>query len=185
MKKYVDVETGKEIKLGQEVVALVQTPIGKLTMSIVLDEQMMAMAIRDGLVREEDTVHSGGTNISLQYYVDHMAARIGWKPINLDKYLFNLSKISLSSVFEIMLREIAIVLDEKYPDHIEKSELIFCVYKLTGKIVRVKDVKSIKNFRNFAAFRTLDNAMAAKHILKVPMKELFARPVKKGGKQEG
>lgn len=180
MKKYVDVETGKEIKLGQEVAALVQTPIGKLTMPIVLDEEMMAMAIRDGLVREEDTVHSGGTNISLQYYVDHMAARIGWKPVNLDKYLFNLSKISLSSVFEIMLREIAIVLDEKYPDHIEKSELIFCVDKLTGKIVRVKDVKSIKNFRNFAAFRNMDDAKMAVHILSKILRQMY----KKGGKQK-
>jgi len=85
------------------------------------------------------------------------------------------------------LREVAIVLDQKYPDHIERSKEIWIISPATGEIGKVPENKRhlIRNFRNFAAFRTLDDAMAAKHILKVPMKELFARPVKKGGKQEG
>lgn len=74
-----------------------------------------------------------------------------------------------------MLREVAIVLDEKYDNHIENSKGIYVIRSLNGEISKVKDLNKIKNFKNFAAFRTLDDALTAKHILKDPMKQLFKR----------
>lgn len=78
------------------------------------------------------------------------------------------------------MREIAIVLDEKYDNQIENSKEIYVISCLNGEVTKVKDLNKIKNFKNFAAFRTLDDALAAKHILKDPMKQLF----KRGGKQK-
>ena len=46
---------------------------------------------------------------------------------------------------------------------------------LNGEIIKIKDLNKIKNFKNFAAFRTLEDALTAKHILKDPMKQLFKR----------
>lgn len=79
-----------------------------------------------------------------------------------------------------MLREVAIVPDEKYDNHIENSKEIYVISCLNGEISKVKDLNKIKNFKNFAAFRTLEDAITAKKILEEPMKQLF----KRDGKQE-
>ena len=97
---------------------------------------------------------------------------------NIIKYLNNIYKIYPAALFSIMLREVAIVLDEKYDNHIKNSKEIYVISCLSGEISKVKDLNKINNFKNFAAFRTLDDALAAKHILRDPMKQLF----KRGGK---
>lgn len=187
MKKYLNSE-GNEIKIGTPIVCKVlNTETGKREMNIfVATEEVLEKAVADGALTVVDDTE-GGTHLNIEFYAEHLSERIGWKYNNLVKYLDNLYKIYPTAVFQILLREVAIVLDQKYPDHIERSKEIWCISLATGEISKVPENKRhlIRNFRNFAAFRTLDDAMAAKHILKVPMKELFARPVKKGGKQEG
>lgn len=187
MKKYLNSE-GNEIKVGTPIVCKVlSTETGRRTTELcVATEEVLDKAVADGVLTVVNSTE-GGTHLSIEFYVKHLAERIGWKMSNLVKYLDNLYKIYPTAVFQILLREVAIVLDQKYPDHIERSKEIWIISLATGEIGKVPENKRhlIKNFRNFAAFRTLDDAMAAKHILKVPMKELFARPVKKGGKQEG
>ena len=185
MKKYLNSE-GNEIKIGTPIVCkILNTETGRRTMELVVaTEEVLEKAVADGALTVVNSTE-GGTHLSIEFYVEHLADRIGWKMSNLVKYLDNLYKIYPTAVFQILLREVAIVLDQKYPDHIERSKEIWCISLATGEIGKVPENKRhlIRNFRNFAAFRTLDDAMAAKHILKVPMKELFARP-KKSGKQK-
>lgn len=185
MKKYLNSE-GNEIKVGTPIVCKVlNTETGRITTELVVaTEEVLEKAVADGVLTIAGSTE-GGTHLSIEFYVEHLADRIGWKMSNLVKYLDNLYKIYPTAVFQILLREVAIVLDQKYPDHIERSKEIWCISLATGEIGKVPENKRhlIRNFRNFAAFRTLDDAMAAKHILKVPMKELFARP-KKSGKQK-
>lgn len=185
MKKYLNSE-GNEIKVGTPIVCKVlNTETGRITTELVVaTEEVLEKAVADGVLTVVDSTE-GGTHLSIEFYVEHLANRIGWKMSNLVKYLDNLYKIYPTAVFQILLREVAIVLDQKYPDHIERSKEIWIISLATGEIGKVPENKRhlIRNFRNFAAFRTLDDAMAAKHILKVPMKELFARP-KKSGKQK-
>ena len=185
MKKYLNSE-GNEIKVGTPIVCKVlNTETGRRTTELcVATEEVLDKAVADGVLTVVNSTE-GGTHLSIEFYVKHLAERIGWKMSNLVKYLDNLYKIYPTAVFQILLREVAIVLDQKYPDHIERSKEIWCISLATGEISKVPENKRhlIRNFRNFAAFRTLDDAMAAKHILKVPMKELFARP-KKSGKQK-
>ena len=174
MKKYLD-KRGNEIKVGAVLVCtLLNSETGERSHEIMIaTEEVLEKAVKDGAL------------IAVKEYVKHLADRIGWKYENLLKYLDNLYKIYPTAVFQILLREVAIVLDQKYPDHIERSKEIWCISLVTGEIHKMPESNRhlIKNFRNFAAFRTLDDAMAAKHILKTPMKELFARP-KKSGKQK-
>lgn len=54
------------------------------------------------------------------------------------------------------------MLDEKYPDHINKSKEVWVISTLDGEIKQIKELHKIKNFRNFAAFRSLDDALTAK-----------------------
>lgn len=184
MKKYLNSE-GNEIQVGSIIACKVlNTETGRRTMELVIaTEEVLEKAVASGALTVVDSTEDG-THLDIEFYVEHLAERIGWKSNNLTKYLDNLYEIYPTAVFQILLREVAIVLDQKYPDHIERSKEIWCISLATGEIMKVPEKQKhlIKNFRNFAAFRTLDDAMAAKHILEVPMKELFARPVKKGGK---
>ena len=67
------------------------------------------------------------------------------------------------------------MLDGKNPVHIERSKEIWTISMTDGEIKKVKDLNRIKNFKNFAAFRTLDDAKAAKHIMKPFMKKMYGR----------
>lgn len=184
MKKYVD-SRGNEIKEGSLVMVTMKGSEGEVighTITVV-DKYLLKKGVEDGALKEVEEPE-GGTHISVDYYLQHLAKRIGWNYDNLLKYLENLAKINPTSVFQILLREVAIVLDEKYPDHIEKSKEIWVISNVNGKITKASDEarKNIPNFRNFAAFRTLDDAIAARHILKVPMKNLFSKSKPKSGK---
>lgn len=108
----------------------------------------------------------------LRYYVEKLAKRRGWKVEKMDNFLNNLADINLCAAFTTVLREIAIELDKKYVDHIEKSEKIFCVSSTNGHIYEM-DKKFIKNFRNFAAFRTIDDAKTACKITRGILKDMF------------
>lgn len=182
MKKYLD-SNGNEIQVGALLACkILNTETGRRTLELVVaTEEVLDKAVADGALTVADGTEDG-THLNIEFYIAHLADRIGWKMSNLVKYLDNLYKIYPTAVFQILLREVAIVLDQKYPDHIERSKEIWCISLVTGEIHKMPESNRhlIKNFRNFAAFRTLDDALAAKHILKVPMKELFARPKKNG-----
>lgn len=64
------------------------------------------------------------------------------------------------AVMNVVLQVIARALDSYYPDHISKSEAIYIVNSLNGKVQKV-DKKVIRNYQYFAAFRTLDDAVHA------------------------
>lgn len=178
MKKYVFVRTGEEITIGQKMSKIIDSPFGPITIEeVTLSEKTLPRLVKEGVVSVEE-VDNEGTHTDIEYYITHLALRIGWAPENLIKYLDNLSKINETAILSILLKEVAIVLDKKYPDHIENSEEIYSISLTNGEITKVKDLSRIKNFRNFAAFRTIDDALCAKHILKDFMKELF----RKGGK---
>ncbi len=110
--------------------------------------------------------------LNLGYYVGKLAEKRGWKSEKMSNFLSNLSEIDLGAAFQVILREVAIELDKKYEDHIEKSDTIFCVSLTNGHIFQA-DKKFIKNFRNFAAFRTVEDAKLACKITRSLLKEMF------------
>ena len=178
MKKLIFVGTGKEVEMGKQIVFYIQSAYGKITTHcVIISEESLPCLIGEGIIKE---VENEEIPTEPYFYIKHLADRIHWNVDNLRKYLGNLYTIYPAAVFSILLREVAIVLDEKYGNHIENSKEIYVISCLSGEISKVKDLNKIKNFKNFAAFRTLDDALAAKHILKDPMKQLFRR----GGKQK-
>lgn len=76
--------------------------------------------------------------------------------------------------FEMMLRAAAVLIDRKYPDHINNAKVdkYFTINMTDGKVCEVPK-KSIKNFRNFAAFRTLDDIKIATKLLRPLMKHIW------------
>lgn len=76
--------------------------------------------------------------------------------------------------FEMMLRAAAVLIDRKYPDHINNAKVdkYYTIDMTDGKVCEVPK-KSIKNFRNFAAFRTLDDIKIATKLLRPLMKHIW------------
>ena len=76
--------------------------------------------------------------------------------------------------FSVILRTLAILIDRKYPDHINNANIdkYFTIDMTNGKVCEVPKGK-IKNFKNFAAFRSIDDIKIATKILRPFIKELW------------
>lgn len=173
MKKLIFVKTGKEVEMGKTLAFGMNSAYGFMPFyTVVVCEESIPFLIEEGVIKE---VEDEGTHVDPNFYLEHLAKRIHWNVDNLRKYLGNLYTTYPAAVFSILLREVAIVLDKKYPDHIERSKDIYFIGMADGEIHKMKELHKVKNFRNFAAFRTLEDCMQAKEILKPIMKGLFKR----------
>ena len=175
MKKYFETNTGEEIKFGDILNISIGSTDGEVTLDIVFNATSAQWLIGFGAIEERDVNVKADNNLDIPKVIIHLADRIGWNINNLDKYLDNLYKISPAAVFSVLLREVAIMLDERYPDHINKSKEVWIISTLDGEIKQIKELHKIKNFRNFAAFRSLDDALVAKTIMKDALRDLYGR----------
>ena len=174
MSKLILKRTGKPVEKGEKLVKVVEVfglpvPVDE----IVLDNKTIPDFIKQGVIVEEGA--DKGVDFDIPAAMVHLAERIDWNSNNLDKYLTNLYKISPAAVFSVLLKEVAIMLDERYPDHINKSKEVWIISTLDGEIKQIKELHKIKNFRNFAAFRSLDDALVAKTIMKDALRDLYGR----------
>ena len=165
-------ETGKEVKMGEKLIKVVElfgipVPVAQIE----INETTLPDLIKHGIVVAEGS--DSDINITIEGAVQHLANRIGWNKENLERYFNNLYKISPAAVFEIVLKEVAILLDKKYPNHISNSKEIWVINKVNGEIQKLKDMSKIKSFQHFAAFRSLEDAKIACRITKDILKEMF------------
>lgn len=170
MKKYIFVPTGREVNIGDVLIQMekmfgVNTPVRV----IFITKESLPKLIKEGLIHEVNV-----PGITVQSAMEHLAGRIGWKVGNLNKYFDNLYKIYPAVVFSVILREVAIMIDARYPDHINKAKEIWSISMTNGNVVKL-DRSDIKNFRNFAAFRTLKDALEAKKIMSLALKDLYGK----------
>ena len=165
-------ETGKEVKMGEKLIKVVNLcgipiPIAQVE----INKTTLPDLIKHGIIVAEGS--DSDIDITIEGAIQHLANRIGWNKENLEKYLSNLYKISLAAAFEIVLKEVAILLDEKYPDHINNSNEIWVINKVSGGVQKLKDLSKIKSFQHFAAFRSLEDAKIACRITRDLLKEMF------------
>lgn len=106
-----------------------------------------------------------------EYYIAKIAERKGWKFERTNKWLKEIEQEYPAAAFNIVLKEIAIDLDKKYPDHISESEHIYVISTANGRIVEADKTK-IRNYKNFAAFRTIDDAKFACKVLRQSLKDM-------------
>lgn len=77
--------------------------------------------------------------------------------------------------FSVILRAFAVLIDRKYPDHINNADVdkYFTIDMTNGRVCEVPKGR-IKNFRNFAAFRSIGDIKIATKILRPFIKELWS-----------
>lgn len=110
--------------------------------------------------------------MELDYYIQKIAEKLGWKMKKVYNYLNSVDSILPAAAFSMVLREVAIELDKKYEDYIEKSPEIYVISMLNGRITKT-DKAYIKNYKNFAAFRSISDAKIACKITKDILKDMF------------
>ena len=191
MEKFI-LKNGKEVKIGDRLIknSIMDTFFGKriYLQEVTINERTLPELIKAGILTQVDCTHGTDchcghcTNneipMDINFYIEKIAARLGWKPEKVYNYLNNVDSILPAAAFSMVLREIAVELDKKYEDHIENSPEIYVISMLDGRITKANKAH-IKNYRNFAAFRTIDDARIACRIVKPVLKEMFKI---KGGK---
>ena len=178
-------KNGKEVQIGDTIVKVFKTkhPLfgkGPVIESTLVTEAALPKLIKAGII----TVSPGSdfdidkvlkpTEIpmDLNYYIEKLAERLGWKVEKVYNYLNTIDSVYPAAAFSMVLREVAIELDKKYKDNIEKSPEIYVISMFDGRITKANKAH-IKNYRNFAAFRTVEDAKTACSIVRDILKELF------------
>lgn len=114
--------------------------------------------------------------MTIPYYEAKIAERNRVSPEFINNTLAALWAIHPASVISILLRAIAMEMDNNYPDHISDAEEIWSVDDLDGEIFLVdKSLYKNINYRNLPAFRCEDDAKGACIILKPLFKSLYGR----------
>ena len=184
MKKFY-LANGKEVQLGDTIykVEKIDHPVfgkSKVVEHILVTKEVLPKLIESGVL----TVKKGADKpalpilkddevpMDLKFYVQKIAERLGWKIEKVYNYLNSVDTILPAAAFSMVLREVAIELDKKYEDHIEKSPEIYVISMLDGRITKANKAH-IKNYRNFAAFRSVKDAKIACRIVKPVLKEMF------------
>lgn len=171
---------GKEVQIGDTLtkVSKVKDPFfGKDTIvqHIVVTKGILPELLKAGIVtttKPAKSVVETEVPMELEYYIQKIAEKLGWKVEKVYNYLNSVDAVLPVAAFSMVLREIAIELDKKYEDHIEKSPEIYVISMLDGRITKANRAH-IKNYRNFAAFRTIEDAKIACRITRDILKEMF------------
>lgn len=184
MKKFY-LANGKEVQLGDTIykVEEINHPVfgkSKVVEHILVTKEVLPELIETGVLTVKEgadkptlpVLEDGEVSMDLEFYVQKIADRLGWKIEKVYNYLNSVDTILPTAAFSMVLREIAIELDKKYEDHIENSPEIYVISLLDGKITKANKAH-IKNYRNFAAFRSVSDAKIACSIMRDILKEMF------------
>lgn len=176
-------KNGKEVKMGDTITKVIKTNSstckGTIVETTVVTKASLPKLIERGIITtslgsdfDVDKVMPTESHMNLHYYVEKLAKKLNWKVDKVYNYLNTIDSVYPAAAFSMVLREIAIELDKKYEDHIEKSPEIYVVSLLDGRITKANKAH-IKNYRNFAAFRSIEDAKIACSIIKPILKNLF------------
>lgn len=172
---------GKEVQIGDTLtkVSKVVDPFfgkGTVVQHIVVTKDILPKLLEAGIVTTtkpaKSAVVESEVPMELEYYIQKIADRLGWKIEKVYNYLNNVDAILPAAAFSIVLREVAVELDKRYENHIERSPEIYVISLFDGRITKANKAH-IKNYRNFAAFRTIEDAKIACRITKDILKEMF------------
>ena len=188
MKKFLKkfyLKNGKEVQVGDTITKVIKTKhplLGEVTMveNVVVTEAALPKLIERGIITTspgsdfdvDKVLKPAEVHMDLHYYVEKLAKKLNWKVEKVYNYLNTIDSVYPAAAFSMILREVAIELDKKYEDHIEKSPEIYVISLLDGKITKANKAH-IKNYRNFAAFRSVEDAKTACSIVREILKELF------------
>ena len=93
---------------------------------------------------------------------------------HLDTLMEIYEEINPTAFFQMLLKELAVIMDRKYEDHIKKCNGIYFFDLLRGKIMHVPVTEKL-NFRIFSAFRTKEDIREALHLLQSLIRKIYGK----------
>lgn len=181
MKKFIAMESGEEVKLGEKVgfATTIELPFfGKVkSMKMcTLTKKLLKKLIDEGQVAILEECQDE-QSILWNKVLSNLNAKTGWNDAKLSAILNTLKGVNLWAVLQIVLREVAIELDKKYENHINDSEHIYVISPQDGRIHEVNKAQ-IKSYKAFPAFRTVEDAKIACSFIGKELKSLFSNAQK-------
>lgn len=174
MKKFILVKNGKEINFGDKILITksVNTPIG---ITIIRKVAIVTKELMDKLIKDDkvNVVEEKDINKIWNNAIENLAKKTNWKEEKLLNILNTLHLANPWAATQMVLREIAIELDKKYDDHINKSEKIYVISPQDGRIHEINK-KTIKNYKAFPAFRSIEDAKIACSLIREHLKSIFS-----------
>lgn len=174
MMKFIVAKSGKEINLGDKIliVGAVNTPVGmiKAQKTVTVTKELMSKFIKDGKV---NVIEEKGTNKIWSNAIENLSKKTNWKEEKLLNILTTLHLANPWAATQMVLKEIAIELDKKYDDHINKSEKIYAISPQDGRIHEINK-KTVKNYKAFPAFRSIEDAKIACSLIREHLKSIFS-----------
>ena len=174
MMKFIVAKSGKEINLGDKIliVGAVNTPVGiiKAQKIVTVTKELMSKFIKEGKV---NVVEEKDTNKIWSNAIESLSKKTNWKEEKLLDILSTLHLANPWAATQMVLREIAIELDKKYDDHINKSEKIYAISPQDGRIHEINK-KTVKNYKAFPAFRSIEDAKIACSLIREHLKSIFS-----------
>ena len=174
MKKFIVANSGKEINFGDKILIKksANTPLGITIVRkvAIVTKELMDKLIKDGKVNvvEENDISKIWNNA-----IKSLAKKTNWKEEKLSYILATLHLANPWAATQMVLREIAIELDKKYDDHINKSEKIYAISPQDGRIHEINK-KTVKNYKAFPAFRSIEDAKIACSLIREHLKSIFS-----------
>lgn len=174
MKKFILADSGKEINFGDRILIVedINTPfsVARVQRVAVVTKEIMDKLIKDGKV---NVVEENGIKKIWNDAIKSLAKKTNWREEKLSNILATLHLANPWAATQMVLREIAIELDKKYDDHINKSEKIYAISPQDGRIHEVNK-KTVKTYKAFPAFRSVEDAKIACSLIRENLKSIFS-----------
>ena len=138
---------------------------------VLVTEHTYKSLVKEGILTTENDIEID-YNTLRNTVISRMATRYKWDEKRLIRILQTLDSVHPAASIQMITKEIAMMLDEKYPGHISNAEDLYVISLADGSICPVKR-QYIKSFRNIAVFRTVEDAEIAKNILGDKLTHLF------------
>ena len=148
MKKYQFKDIKEKFKLGDII-----------KLEALADENLVSQLLAGGAIEEIE-------ELTVEDVIEHLDNRID---CDVEIFLENLEKVNKKALFILLLKEAALVLDNKYEGHIKYADELWGVSMTTYKpFLMIQEPGLILNtdFTKMAAFRCRKDAEAAIEILK-------------------
>ena len=155
-KRYILKKSGVAINIGDKI------DFGHI--SVIVNETNIPLLIRYNIIEE--------VKLNIKDYIERITDKLKLDPAIGNLFLASLIVVNQGVVFSLLLKEIAIEIDNRYEGHISKSPEIYCVSVLNGEIKKINK-NNIHTYKHFAAFRTKEDALEAIRILKVLYQDMF------------
>lgn len=161
----------------QQILPFVSTLVKTLQAHGILDEQntkAIDNIINQILCEVETQNKQKELQVNLNKYVNNLENLIHPDKSIAKDIIENLYAFNPGVIISLLAKMIAVELDQQYPDHILKTDTLYCISLIDGRIHTVF-TNQIKNHTCVALFRTLDDAKLACRILAPILKSLYGK----------